>query len=256
MSDADATTPPSPGTPPEEPAPVEIHKPKPVHNWREFLVELGTITLGVCIALAAEQTVEWFHWRDKTNYATDQIQRELAESMYYFVERIMVEGCIQHRLDDLEQKLLFVGEKWTPVAPAGTVGIQAGNVLAVPRRLWSDIAWTAAVADTSVTHFNRDRLISYARIYADVGVAHEQNQREFENVAHLDILLKPVMLSNDKKVELIGVIEGERILNHELALNASRMLDEWKRIGLDPAQDRERVVKRSTTYAACQAAPR
>lgn len=95
--------------PPEEPK-MEIHKPKPVHSWREFLVELGTITLGVCIALAAEQTVEWFHWRDKTNYATDQIQRELAESMYFSVERIMVEGCVQHRLDDLEQKLLSGGE--------------------------------------------------------------------------------------------------------------------------------------------------
>jgi hypothetical protein len=240
----------------KEDAPMEIHKPKPVHNWREFLVELGTITLGVCIALAAEQTVEWFHWRDKTDYATDQIQRELNDSMFFSMERIMVEDCIQHRLDDLEQKLLSGGEKWTPVAPAGTAGVQAGTVVAVPRRNWSDIAWSAAVADTSVTHFNRDRLTSYARIYADVGAAHEQNQREFENVAHLNILLKPVMLSNDKKVELIGVIEGERILNHELALQASRMLDFWKRIGLDPAQGRARVVKRSTTYAACQAAPR
>jgi hypothetical protein len=240
----------------KEEAPMEIHKPKPVHNWREFIVELGTITLGVCIALAAEQTVEWFHWRDKTNYATDQIQRELAVSMYYSMERIMVEGCIQHRLDDLEQKLLSSGEKWTPVAPAGTAGIQAGNVVAVPRRNWGTIAWTAAVADTSVTHFNRDRLTAYARIYASVGAAHEQNQREFENVAHLNILLKPVMLSNDKKVELIGVVEGERILNHELALDGSRLLAAWKQIGLDPAQGRARVVKVSTTYAACQAAPR
>jgi hypothetical protein len=240
----------------KEKAPMEIHKPKPVHNWREFLVELGTITLGVCIALAAEQTVEWFHWRDKTNYATDQIQRELAVSMYYSMERIMVEGCIQHRLDDLEQKLLSGGEKWTPVAPAGTAGFQAGNVVAVPTRLWSDIAWTAAVADTSVTHFSRDRLISYARIYASVGLARDQNQQEFDDVAHLNILLKPVILSNDKKVELMGIIEGERSLNHGLALNASRMLDAWKRIGPDPAQGRARVVKVSTTYAACQAAPR
>ncbi|HTC83769.1 MAG TPA: hypothetical protein VK683_05410, partial [Rhizomicrobium sp.] len=66
---------------------MEIHKPKPVHSWREFLLELGTITLGVGIALAAEQTVEWFHWRDKTNYATDQIQHELAVSMYFSMER-------------------------------------------------------------------------------------------------------------------------------------------------------------------------
>jgi len=235
---------------------MEIHKPKSVHSWREFLLELGTITLGVCIALAAEQTVEWFHWREKTNYATDQIQSELAASMFYSLERIMVEDCIQHRLDDLEQRLLSSGEKWTPVVPAGTIGIQAGDAVAVPRRFWSDIAWTAAVADTSVTHFNRERLTSYARIYANVNSARNQNQREFENVAHLNLLLRPVMLSNDKKVELIGVIEGERILNHELALNASRLLGGWKLIGLDPEQGRARVARNSTTFAACRAAPR
>ena len=48
MSDATDPTP-----PPEEP--MEIHKPKPIHNWRDFLKEVGTIVLGVCVALGAEQ---------------------------------------------------------------------------------------------------------------------------------------------------------------------------------------------------------
>jgi hypothetical protein len=235
---------------------MEIHKPKPVHNWREFLVELATITLGVCIALAAEQAVEWFHWRDKTSYATDQIQRELNDNMYYSMERIMVEDCIRHRIDDLEQRLLSSGEKWTPVAPAGTVGVQAGNVVAVPTRIWSDIAWTAAVADTSVTHFDRERLTTYARIYGNTRQAREQNQQEFAGMAQLNVLLKPVMLSNDKKVELIGIIESERIVNHSLALDASRILGGWKSIGLDPEQARARVVRRSSTFAACRSAPK
>jgi hypothetical protein len=52
-----------PPPPPKEPD-VEIHKPKPIHNWREFLKEVGTIVLGVCVALGAEQTVEWVHWRN------------------------------------------------------------------------------------------------------------------------------------------------------------------------------------------------
>ena len=64
------------------------------------------------------------------------------------------------------------------------------------------------------------------------------------------------MLSNDKKVELIGVIEAERILNHELASNASRILGGWRLIGLDPEQGRARVARNSTTFAACRAAPR
>ena len=42
---------------------MDIHKPKSIRNWREFLTEIGTIVLGVSIALAAEQAVEWWHWR-------------------------------------------------------------------------------------------------------------------------------------------------------------------------------------------------
>jgi hypothetical protein len=30
---------------------MDLHKPKPIHNWREFLKEVGTIVLGVGIGL-------------------------------------------------------------------------------------------------------------------------------------------------------------------------------------------------------------
>jgi hypothetical protein len=49
----DQTPPPAP-----EETQVEIHKPKPVHNWREFLGEIAVVVVGVLIALSAEQVVE------------------------------------------------------------------------------------------------------------------------------------------------------------------------------------------------------
>ena len=58
MTGALNETPPAP-----EESPMEFHKPKPIRNWREFLKEFGTIVLGVSVALAAEQAVEWWHWR-------------------------------------------------------------------------------------------------------------------------------------------------------------------------------------------------
>ena len=38
---------------------MEIHKPKPVHSWRELLTELGIVVLGICIAISLEQFVEY-----------------------------------------------------------------------------------------------------------------------------------------------------------------------------------------------------
>ncbi len=43
---------------------MEIHKPKAVHRWREFLIEIGTITFGILIALGLEQGIEALHWHE------------------------------------------------------------------------------------------------------------------------------------------------------------------------------------------------
>jgi len=37
---------------------LDIHNPKPVHNFREFLSELGVVVLGIVIALSGEQLIE------------------------------------------------------------------------------------------------------------------------------------------------------------------------------------------------------
>ena len=46
---------------------MDIRKPKAIRNWREMLTEVGTIVLGVSIALAAEQGVEYIHWRNQVS---------------------------------------------------------------------------------------------------------------------------------------------------------------------------------------------
>ena len=47
--------------PASEESHVEIHKPKPVYSWREFLSEIGVVVIGIIIALSGEQAVEAFH---------------------------------------------------------------------------------------------------------------------------------------------------------------------------------------------------
>jgi len=149
------TTEPTPT--PEETPPVEIHKPKPVHNWREFLIELGTITLGVGIALAAEQAVEWYHWHNKVAEARAVIATELAYSVGNAVERMMVERCGERRLDALEQ-ILDGAARTGQLPPVGDVG-------AMPLRQWTSGAWDGVLASQTATHFPREQLAGLAIIY-------------------------------------------------------------------------------------------
>lgn len=68
---------------------MEIHAPeKPIHSFREFLIQLLTVTVGILIALSLEGLLEWRHHRELAHEARTNIvselrdnQRELAGSL-------------------------------------------------------------------------------------------------------------------------------------------------------------------------------
>ena len=45
----------------EETPVLDVHMPHATHTWRDFWIHLGTITLGLLIAIGLEQSVEWMH---------------------------------------------------------------------------------------------------------------------------------------------------------------------------------------------------
>ncbi|MDE2485957.1 MAG: hypothetical protein KGO51_01030 [Alphaproteobacteria bacterium] len=57
---------------------MDIHKPKPVHGWREFLGEIGVIIIGVLIALGAEQAVAAAHHHEQVRDLRKALDQEVA----------------------------------------------------------------------------------------------------------------------------------------------------------------------------------
>lgn len=57
---------------------MEVHAPhEPIHTWRDFFVHIATITIGLLIAIALEQSVEWFHHRHVVHVARENIRHEI-----------------------------------------------------------------------------------------------------------------------------------------------------------------------------------
>jgi hypothetical protein len=82
---------------------MEIHKPKPIHNWREFLKEVGIIVLGVSIALGAEQAVEYFHWKNRIRDAAEAMRIELGvDDGPQAFTRLAIAACLDRQLDGLQ----------------------------------------------------------------------------------------------------------------------------------------------------------
>src|SRR5258708_2420543 len=76
---------------------MDVHKPKPIRNWRDLLKEVGIIVLGVCIALAAEQAVEYFHWRSEVSVARKALRDEIAATDRTLLRRIAIHPCLERQ---------------------------------------------------------------------------------------------------------------------------------------------------------------
>jgi len=60
---------------------VDIHPPHPVHSWKDFGVQLLTITAGILIALSLEGVRESLHDRSLVREARENIHREIADNL-------------------------------------------------------------------------------------------------------------------------------------------------------------------------------
>ena len=60
---------------------MEVHPPhEPVHSWRDALIHIGLMTIGLFIALMLEGVVEYLHHKELVHQARENIRRELEDN--------------------------------------------------------------------------------------------------------------------------------------------------------------------------------
>jgi hypothetical protein len=154
-----------------------------MHNWRDFLKEVGTIVLGVSIALAAEQAVEWWHWRNQVAEARSIIASEMVRNISYSTERLRFARCYQARMTAIYEVLDAALKSGTlpPLGPFPGPRIQP----------LSSGAWGSLVASQTATHFPREQLAALSLIYKRVERVENWNRQEQEVWSTLHSLSGP-----------------------------------------------------------------
>ena len=94
---------------------MHIHKPKPLRSVRGLLGEVGVIVVGIVKALALEQAVEWLHWHAQVERTEAALQAELKTQFLFAYERRVLNGCVNHRIAFLRDRLLEPGPHWVGV---------------------------------------------------------------------------------------------------------------------------------------------
>ena len=213
---------------PEEYA-VDIHKPKPIHNWREFLSEISIVVIGILIALLLEQGVEAWRLREKADAGEASIRAEFSDQLAYATVFLKLKTNLDTQVEKLEAAAV-VGDH----AEAARL---ASSVAPFEMRPWSVSAWDAAASEQIVSHIDQARRRNYQILRRQVTTMSEIQYRFKDNYATLLGTRLPVN-SDAIVAEQISAAEHLRSDSVLATIIASTMIERGKKLGLLPTPER------------------
>lgn len=228
-------------------AALEIHKPKPVHSWRDFLSEVGVIVIGIVIALSGEQILEAVHWRHKVEAAEQDLRKELADSLSYAVEQQAMSKCVSDYLEVLQNAILR----------SDSHTIQKLYEIGIPldAHPWRSSSWTAALNGQIADHLSHDKVAAYSVAFRLVTAGGEWQNLVADHYAEamigrFGLPHEPQVLSAQLvAIDKIRREEAQRLDISETLLRTSR-----QSLNLTPATAREREFQ--NRVKSCQDALR
>lgn len=153
---------------------IDVH---PAHHaattWREFLIHIATIVLGLCIAVGLEQAVEFFHHREQRL----QLEADLHDEAQRNIGRIEANEKLMAMYMDWDRAILKAGRDAKPFAGFVTFVIPARGQLGFGVRPLDNI-WPAAKASGTLAVLPREEVETFGRVsdYADQAEKSSENR--------------------------------------------------------------------------------
>jgi hypothetical protein len=154
---------------------VDIHPPHPVHSWKDFGVQLVTITAGILIALSLEGVRESIHDRALVREARENIHREIADNQREVDGEI---AAMPGRAKKLDAALRFANDllktKRTEVHQV-ELGLNFPTLRAA--------SWQTADRTGALAHMDYAEVQKYAELYAFQDFLTAQHRRALDVLA-------------------------------------------------------------------------
>ena len=156
---------------------MEVHPPEHgIHSWRDFFVHMGTICLGLLIAIGLEQSAEALHRRHEA--------QELREDLRHEGEQIISDaGDAQQRT--LTHLIWLAGQRKAVMAAVWANEPMSAESVASPQGASTypdDPIYRTAQTNGRTSVLSRDELFAYSDLAADVGWSIEY-ERALEEAA-------------------------------------------------------------------------
>jgi hypothetical protein len=218
---------------------LHFHLPKPLHGWREFVGEVGIIVLGVLIALALEQLVDAWQWREKVGRAEDAMRIELAgDDGPQAYARELIGECLDKEITAIRDG--------ADTAPPDQLRKWAA-AYTPPFRTWDSEAWKIVVASDVGSHMGAERMIAWSAPYRFLPQLTEEDQREARLVVQLRADLPASGAASPSDRMSLRLDAAQLRLANRRFINTSQLM--LARMGLLHAQVLEPTQRELTSQA-------
>ena len=141
---------------------LDVHPPhEPVLGWRDFVVHLLTITVGLLIALGLEAAVEAMHHHELATQARENIEHELERNVAHAKQDT---ANVQATIDSVDALLAAARRHRDNPHPAGATAHQMH--VDASWEDFEDAAWLTARESGALAHMPLDEVQKYAGVYA------------------------------------------------------------------------------------------
>lgn len=149
---------------------MEVHPPHAAaHSVRDFLIQLGTITAGVLIALSIEGLTEWNHHRLLVREAKEMIAREIADNKNALARHF----TDWDRSTDGIEKALTLANELLATKKSDIQQLELGFHLSS----LSDASWRTAERTGALTYMDYSDVQYYAKLYGYQDLYASQQRR-------------------------------------------------------------------------------
>jgi hypothetical protein len=206
---------------PAQGASMEIHPPHAApRSFKEFLLQLGTITAGVLIALSLEGMLEWNHYRTLVHEAKEMIGRELADNKREVDSAI---GSLPQRKKNLDEAIRLASD----ILATKTSAIRSVNVgFELPEL--SSTSWRSAERSGALAHMDYGDVQRYSRVYDFQDIFVARQRQAIQDVSNATIFAGRDPFQADAKDletfrQLMLAMRGQLVVDEQLAARLSEM---------------------------------
>lgn len=189
--------------------------------WRteraqKFIREVGSVVLGVLIALGLGAVAGEIGWKIEVANARNAMEVELGELIGQGEERDNIHSCVEARLDQLSA-IVDAAAKDGKLPPLGDFGIP-------PWRTWPRGIWASTQNAETAAHLDRDLLDNYSSAYEFADALAALGTREIDVWTRLYVLVGPGRtLDAEEAAELRRTIGEARMIERMTVGNGLRL---------------------------------